>query len=169
MSDEHNEITARMHNERELEAVELACKIIQKKDNYIVLTPFHRGNAADKSEIDIFSDNGDIIILSKDLKTLKSVEVKRLSEDNFMGYFSDRASWTLPNFIVDGKNQFAKKKIPVALYMCFNSPLSYVAVISVEKTIKEWTIETKAGNGTKKEYYVVDPDLIDFKKVEDLL
>lgn len=169
MSEDHNAVTSRMHDERELEAVELACKIIQKKGNYIVLTPFHRGNAADKSEIDIFSDNGDIIILSKDLKTLKSVEVKRLSETNYMAHFTTRTSWTLPNFIVDGKNQFAKKKIPVALYLCFNSPLTYVAVINTEKTIKEWTIETKAGNGTKKEYYVVDPTLIDFKKVEDLL
>ena len=171
MSDTHEEITSRMNDKREREAIELACKILEKKsgEKNIILLPFSKKIAGTKEEIEIYSDNGDIIIISKDLKTVQAVEVKRLSDTNFMSHFTDRKSWTLPNFIVDGVWQIQNKKIKVYLYMCFNANLTHLAAIYPHKTIEHWKIENKNGNGSKKDYYVVDPDLIEFKKVEDLL
>ena len=171
MTDSHEQITARMDDPREREAIELACRILDKKagSKYIILVPFAKKIAGNKQEIEIYSDDGDIILLSRDLKLIQAVEVKRLSETNFMAHFQDRKSWTLPNFIIDGVWQFKNKKVKVYMYMCFNAPMTWAAIIYPAKTIEHWKKETKAGNGTQKEYYVVNPDLIIFKSVKELL
>lgn len=160
-----------MNDKREREAVDLACQLLEKKsgDKYIICKPYGKKIAGTKEEIEIYSDDGDIILIERGLKTITSVEVKRLSEDNFMKDFTDRKSWSLPNFIVDGVWQVKNKKLKVNTYMCFNSPLTAVAIINVANTIDKWEIENKRGNGGLKDYYVVNPDLIRFELVENLL
>lgn len=172
-----------MGDDRENESVLLAVALLQKKlgDTYNVLVNPLTKNAETIEDVPSCSDDGDIFVLKygtmyneNDVEVIKidefyTVEVKRLKEENMMAHFSCREDWTLPNFIVDGKNQFDNKKFKPKIYMCFNAKLTAFAQIIVKTTYPKWEVETKAGNGSTKKYYVVDPDLIKFIKVEEIL
>ena len=169
--DTHEQIIERMKDPREQEAVDLAAKMIRKiaGERFYILLPYDKEIAEDKTKIELFSDLGDIILLEKKSLILSLVEVKRLTLNNYMAHFQDRNTWTLPDFILDGTYQFNRKKLKVYMYMCFNAHLTWVTVIYPEKTFQEWTIDTKNGNGGRKDYYVVNPDLMKFIEVKTIL
>jgi hypothetical protein len=172
MVDSHEEITSRMDDERERQAVDLACQMLELSagKNYYIIKPAKK-IAKTKEEASKSSDDGDILLVPRDpdsggnQREEMIIEVKRLSEKNYMANFTDRASWKLPNFIVDGFWQFKNKKKKVYGYMCFNSPMTWVAIIKVRDTIHDWKKESKPGNGTMKDYYVLDPDFVEFREV----
>ena len=163
----HKRIQEKMNSEEEWEAIDLAGRILGKRGFRVYASMFPK-NANTVGDIKTCSDNGDIFLYDITDGSCKIVEVKRLSKDNFSAYFTDRDSWKFADFIVDGVNQFDKKTPVPYLYMCFNHPLSAVALVYT-RTKDNWTIVKRNGNESMKSYYTANLDDVKFKSVKELL
>ena len=166
--EKHKRIQAKMHTQEEWDSIELAAQILDGKMGFYCFARIISTTAKTVNDIERATDVGDILLFNRKTSDVRIAEVKRLSNTNYLSDFIDRATWLAEDFIVDGVYQF-DRKLPVPyIYLCFNYPLTAVALIKT-RTFKNWKIRKAKGNESIKEYYVAELNDVMFFSVEELL
>lgn len=164
----HEKIQAKMNTDIEWQSINLAAEILEAQTDMVAFCRVLNKNAQTKEQIKTSSDVGDIYLISRDTKTVKVIEVKRLGESNIGKDFTSRETWKFQGFIVDGVYQLNNKSPKPYMYMCFNADLTAVAIFYTYN-LPKCKQELKKGNESMKMYYVAELEDVKFKTVKELL